>query len=1136
MLKCNYVNLHTHSHYSMLDGISKYENYLELLKNTPNQINSFAMTEHGSLMGTISYLNACKEYGAKPIVGVEIYLTTDDELMKFKKDNKKVPKRYHLILLAKNKNGYKQLVQMNNYCVKEKNVYISRIQRSYILHTPSILKKFIKNDIICSAACVGSYIFQPYNFNNDLDTSLLRYKEIKDIFKDDFYFEFQMLDIESQRRMNGLQIKLMDKFPNQKAIVTSDSHYAKKGLGELREITMAMNWKMTLNQFKIVTSKNDNTEEQVNIHFRTNDELYEEWSLNHSDIISEEQFRKACQNTIDIYESIKSFSLDKTQDLDTVKAYFDKDPDEIVKERCIAGLKEKIGNIDNIQVYVDQLKNELKIVKEKNFASYFLAVMTILDNLKKNNQYIGIGRGSASSFLINYLLGITNVDPIEHKLMSERFLDSSRKDYPDIDTDVEDRGIMYQIFQETFPNHDVVLLSNRNTLSVKALIKAVWKTLDIDIPIKNDALDSADKISKYIDDNYNVITLKLEEFLKDKYFNEILTEYQSKNTKIDLLQVLNELYENLSAISVHAGGVVIIDKKENIVPYVPLLGNQMSHYATGFCESASYKELEQIGHIKFDMLGLGNLRCLHKTVEQISKDFNISSEKVYSKIDPKNLDLNIPEIFEGFQRGFTEGIFQFSSEGMTSILKRLKADSIHELTMVNALYRPGPLGSSLHEIVIKNKFANESENIFSDKMLEKIGFILDETYSVPLYEEQIMKIGREIGKFDASQLNRFRKFLKEGQKIIVDNKKLYNKLRKEFYDQFMENGVVQELDRDELEKLWLLMVKFSLYSFNQSHSLNYSLLAYQTMYMSVKFPGYWYTEVLNENPGKLENVMQEIKNRSKLDNLKIKFSPPQLGNFFTDYTFVPEEKGNPYDGTIYIGLRHIKGFGEKAMPQMEQLVGQSFENIDDFLNHIKENKLNAINKTALLAMANIGMFSELGLTREKARAKILIEKDNSFRVEEESTGKRKKWRQMKILEAMKKDKIENDVGKKFFFIAEKEAIGVPFTDNPVSFLKDKIRAIQCKYLNKYCDGGMISSIKKKKTKNGKTYYLLFVESVLKKSNIMIFAWDKVISQMGEEFFTSLQEYDPIVFVGKPNEWKNGTFNLDNIIKVELEDE
>lgn len=399
-----------------------------------------------------------------------------------------------------------------------------------------------------------------------------------------------------------------------------------------------------------------------------------------------------------------------------------------------------------------------------------------------------------------------------------------------------------------------------------------------------------------------------------------------------------------------------------------------------------------------------------------------------------------------------------------------------------------------------------------------------------------MKLGREIGKFDPSQLNRFRKFLKEGQKIIVDNKKLYNKLRKEFYDQFMENGVTQNLDRDELEKLWLLMVKFSLYSFNQSHSLNYSLLAYQTMYMSVKFPGYWYAEVLNENPGKLENVMQEIKSRSKIDNLRIKFSPPQLGNFFTDYTFVPDENGNPYDGTIYIGLRHIKGFGEKALPQMTQLVGQSFNNIDDFLSYIKENKLNAINKTALLAMANIGMFSELGLTREKARAKILVEKDNSFRVEEESTGKRKKWRPMRILEAMEKDREDNKIGKKFFFIAEKEAIGVPFTDNPTHVLKDKIRSLQMKYGDKYVDGGLLSSIKKKKTKNGKTYYLLFVDSLLKKCEVMMFLWEKTLNQLGEEFFTSLEEYDAVVFVGRENDWKNGTYNIDSIIKVELEEE
>lgn len=730
MARCSYVNLHQHSHWSILDAISNYSDYCDIIEETPDQIKAFAMTEHGFLGGTIDYLNTCKERGFKPLVGMESYVCTEASWQDWEQ-NKKPPQRHHLIILAKNKQGYRDLVAMNNWCIKNKRVYTSRIGRWYVLQTPEILEKFNKGNWFVTAACVGSYVFGPYNFDGDVKEAVRRYEEMKSIFGEDFFFEFQFLDIPSQRRMNELQMKLMQRFPEQRAIVSCDAHYHKKGMGELRELTMSMNWKVTLKQFKKITSEKDSDqEEQVNIHFRTNDELYDEWQQYYSDIIPEDVFQKACETTIDIYEAIKPFKLDKTQDLETLRKYFDGDADEIIKKRCIEGLKTKVGSRENLDEYKKQLKLEMKIVEEKKIGPYFLALMTVLDNLKKNDQYIGIGRGSGGSFLINYLLGITNVDPIEHGLMSERFLDMAREDYPDIDIDVEDRDTMFRIFKKTFPSHDVVLLSNRNTLSVKALMKAVWRVLDIDIPIKGDALDSADKISKYLDDNYNALTLDLEGFLGDKFIQEIIGIWQERQTGIDLELVLKELYQNLSAISVHAGGLVIIDPKENIIPYVPLLGNTMSHYATAFCESASYKELEQIGHIKFDMLGLGNLRCLHNTVENVAKDFGITEESVRSKIDPNNLDLKIPRVYAGFQKGFTEGIFQFSSAGMTSILQRMKADSIGDLTVANALYRPGPLGSKIHELVIQNKFDEDAEKIFSDKMWNKIGFILDNTYGV----------------------------------------------------------------------------------------------------------------------------------------------------------------------------------------------------------------------------------------------------------------------------------------------------------------------------------------------------------------------------------------------------------------------
>jgi DNA polymerase III subunit alpha len=1137
-----YANLHTHSHYSILDGSASYKDYFELLKNTPGQYPSFAMTEHGHLIGTVDYLNTAKEYDVKPIVGMEIYMTTEQQWQDYQEDKKKTPSRYHLVIIAKNKQGYKDLVAMNNYTIKQKRVFTSRIQRWYILQTPEILAKFNKGNWIVSAACVGSFVFYPYSFDNDLKETINRYTWMKNEFGNDFYFEFQLLPIPSQKKMNEIQVKLMSRYPEQKAIVTCDAHYDRLDKDKYRDIIMSMNWKTSYKQFRMIQSKNKReSEEQMNLHFRTNEELYDEWETGvHKDIIPEEMLFQAAQNTIDIVESIEKFSLNKKQSLNTVKQYFDRDPDEIVYEKCVEGLKTRVGRVENLKDYVAVFKKEFEVVKEKKFSTYFLSVLQVINNLAEANVYRGIGRGSGGSFLINYLLGLTNIDPVKYKLMSERFLDAAREDYPDLDIDVESREDMYKIFKNTFPKHDVVLISNRNTLSAKALFKQVWRTFEIDIPVKNNHLGSADKISEHLDTNYG-LRIKLEKVLEDKYILDILDQVDERHDGLDVKTLLREMYQNLSAIGVHAGGVMIIDPKEHIIPYVPTLGNKMSLFATGFCESGNLTELEQIGHIKFDMLGLGNLRCLHETINLIAKAFDTAPESVYKQIDPRDMDIRIPEVYKGFRSGFTQGIFQFASEGMTTILNKLKVQNIDELSMCNALYRPGPLGAGAHTLAIHNKHNPEqAAAAFSDEMWSYIGSILDNTYSVPVFEEQIMKIGLAIADFDPAQLNGFRKFLKNGYNIKSKFPRKFKKLTKEYRDRFMIKGEEKGLDIIELEKLWQIMEKFSSYSFNASHAISYSLLAYQTMYMSVMYPGYWYTSVLNESPKKLENVMIEIRNRVKEKDVNIQFAPAKLGNFYSDFTFVPHEEKNPFEGTIYVGLRHIKGFGDSAMEQMKQLEGTSFNKFEEFMKFLKDNKLNAVNKRALLTMANIDMFSELKISREDARALILLEKEKSkYRVvAEEIEGKRKKYRPMTLEEVKLLDKEENKIGPKYFYIVEKDAIGIAFCDNPTAHLRTQLNKLKRdpSFHGKELDAGLVVGCTEKSTKHGKVYYYVRVDSLAQKKTIGLFVWDRDWKHIGKDIFENLNKNDSVVFVANSNDWRPDTYNLKELMIIDEEEE
>jgi DNA polymerase III subunit alpha len=1134
--KINYVNLHSHSQFSLLDSHVDYQDYINTIKKESMEP-YLSMTEHGYMGSTVNFLETCKENDVNSIVGNEIYMTTEKELKKWQNKDIKQPSRYHLVLLAKNKKGYKELVRINNIAIKRKQVFVSRIKRWYVLITPDIIEEVNPKNLIALNACLGSYAFAPALFDNNLKETKLRVDWLRKTFGQDYYFEFQTLNHPKQRLMNELQVKFMNQYKDQKAVVTSDSHYIDKEDSYLRDITMAANWKVALKQFNIINSKRNSSEEQVDIYFKTNKTLLETYYENgHNEIIPEDIFENACKTTIDIAHSITKFSLKAKQELNTMKQYFDEDIDEQLKQECLKGFKKFYHTFDNPKKYADRLKNELEIIKNKNFAAYFLVVQRVLQTMREKNVYHGPGRGSGGSFLTNYLLEITTADPIKTGFLSSRFLDETRLDAPDIDVDVMDRKTTINIIKELFPNHDAVLISNKGMLHTKSLIKTVWRVLDIEYPnVGKSSLNSAETISKHIDANYNLLSVTIHDILEDKYFKQIIDDWQinvGDEKDLDLKTILLKLNGNLNFLSVHAGGVLLLDKNDEIVPFIPLIGNDIADFASAYSESGSLTELESIGKIKFDFLGLANLRQLHEVIDRAAEDFDNDKNEFYNKIHPSNINFNDQHVFENFRQGYTEGIFQFNSSGMTKILKDLKVESLFELSICNALYRPGPLGFGLHEKVIKNKFnPNDIGKEFDKNIWDIIGPHMDKSYGIFVYEETVMKIGRDIGDFDPGQLNGFRKFLKTGQIMKKKNKRKFNKLQKEFYNQFIEKGVEKNLNEDSLISLWNMMESFSDYSFNLSHSFSYSILAFQTMFMSTYFPGYWYTSVLNESFDKLGNIIKQIKERG----LKIKIVPPQLSNLYENCMFKMDEQ-DPSCGIIYIGLSQVKGIGEKAAIALNTLFDVKFKKFDTFIDYLAENKLSAINKRALLTMANIGMFDSFGLTRQEARAKILImkEKTNYRVVKEQKEGKRAKYRPMELDEAIIKDVDDNNIIDSFFYASEIDALGSAFSPNPAEKLRIKLMQIRLnpKIRNgKDYDAGLITKIMEKTTKTGKKFFFMQIDSIMQGA-LDVFVWEKDIKKIGHTVFASLQKYNTIVFLAQKNKWGAGdSWNLKSLTVI-----
>jgi DNA polymerase III subunit alpha len=324
--------------------------------------------------------------------------------------------------------------------------------------------------------------------------------------------------------------------------------------------------------------------------------------------------------------------------------------------------------------------------------------------------------------------------------------------------------------------------------------------LEIYYPNHAGSLESADEISKHIDNNYDAIKFDIDDFFNDQFITKQINSFKTVRPDLDLEVIMRTLYKNFSGVSVHAGGLVIVDPTENIVPLVPLVDNDIANYASAFGESGTTKELEIIGKIKFDMLGLANLRMLHETVSTVAKGFNIPESKVYSQINPNSMNLGIKKIYESFKNGYTEGVFQFSSEGMTNLLGAFEPQSIDDLAICNALFRPGPLQNQIHKLIIEAKIDEKRRGVqYSMRMWNLIHDILDKTYSYPVFEEQVMMIGKRIADLDDSQLNSFRKFLKDGKVIKVSNPEKFAKQEKEFHERFIEKGQEKGLTAEELE-------------------------------------------------------------------------------------------------------------------------------------------------------------------------------------------------------------------------------------------------------------------------------------------------------------------------------------------------
>ncbi len=896
----NFVHLHLHSEYSILDGAIRIDELVNRVKELG--MPGVAITDHGNIFGAVNFFFKAKKAGIKPIIGVETYVAKKS---RFEKD-KEGKGYHHLTLLVKNRTGYKNLNRLLTAGYLEGFYWKPRIDKE-------ILEKHSEG-LIGMSACIQGEIPQLLlkgEIEKAVETALWYQK----IFNGDFYIELMDNGYESQKKVAPLLIEVSKK-TGIPLVVTNDAHYLKKEDAFPHKILLYLQTQKTISEPNPMEFK---TEE---FYVKSPEEMFSLFP----------DYPEAYENTVKILESIdfeyttedengnRIYYLPKFKIPEgfTENSFFEKKVrdgfskiEENLKILKIKGLLKH-----DIEEYKKRLNYEIDVIIKMGFPGYFLIVQDIVNSAKEMGIRVGPGRGSAVGSLVSYSLGITELDPLKYDLIFERFLNPERISMPDIDIDIEGRrrDEVIEYVRKAYGEDKVAQIITFGTMSARAVLRDVGRVLEI-------PLAEVDKLAKLVP---NRPKIKLADGIKE--VGE-LKEAATKNPKYNQLFEIALKLEGLSRnTSTHAAGVVI--SRDELTEYVPLYkGGGKDDVSTQF----PMEDVEKLGLLKMDLLGLRNLTIISDTLDLIK-------EKEGIEIDISNIPLDEQDVYEVFKKGDTDGVFQFESKGMRKLLKKAKPSSLEDLIALNALYRPGPLNSGMVDDYVERKF-NAKKIRYDHPLLEEI---LKETYGVIVYQEQVMRIANVIGGFSMAEADKLRKAMGKKIKSIMETSK----------EKFIKGATEKNIDKKLAEAIFGKMEKFAEYGFNKSHSTAYAYLAYQTAYLKVKYPAYFMTALLRNEADKGSAGQNEmVKYINDCKKMGIKVLPPDINVSGVTFTMVDSK-------TIRFGLSALKNVGEKAVESIiktRKHLG-TFRNISEFLFEVDSK---AINKRILESLAKAGALDSI---------------------------------------------------------------------------------------------------------------------------------------------------------------------------------
>lgn len=890
----DFTHLHVHTQFSILDGAASIKGLIKKAKDSG--MTALAITDHGNMYGVLEFANQANKAGIKPIIGCEVYIT---EKTRFDKSAREDRSGYHLILLAKNMTGYRNLSKLVSLGFIEGFYYTPRIDMD-------ILTQYSEG-LIASSACLGGQLpkaitrfnplpekgdnFSDYPFEfSKAEEVLLQYKSI---FGEDFYLELQRHGYREQELVNQAMLKLADKH-NLKVIATNDVHYVNKEDHDAHTILICLN-----------TGKD--LEDAEGMHYTGNEYLKTPEEMAHLF----QDIPQAISNTRDLVDKVEEFKLTR----DVILPKFPIPEGFETEDDYLAHLTWEGANRRWSEItpeIKERLDFELTTVKRMGFPGYFLIVWDFIDAARNMGVRVGPGRGSAAGSAVAYCLGITNIDPIKYQLLFERFLNPERISMPDVDIDFDDegRGRVIQYVIDKYGKEKVAQIITFGSMAARSSIRDVARVLKLELP-------EADRLAKLVPEGPKVSL--------ESAFSEVpeLNDAKTKGTDLirKTLNFAQTLEGSIRNTGVHACGVII--GPEDLKEHVPLGTAKDSDMPVTQFEG---KLVESVGLLKMDFLGLKTLSIINDALLNIKKRHGID-------IDIDTIPLEDAETFALFSRGDTTAVFQFESDGMKKHLQDLQPNRFEDIIAMNALYRPGPMKYIPNYI---NRKAGREKIEYAFPVMEEY---LAETYGITVYQEQVMLLSQAMAGFTKGEADGLRKAMGKKLKDVMDKLK----------SKFLEGCKNNNLDKGKAEKIWGDWEAFAEYAFNKSHSTCYSFVAYQTAYLKAHYPAEFMAANLTHNLNNIEEISSLV---AECKRLKINVLGPDVNESELKFTVNKE-------GDIRFGLGAIKNVGEGPVEAIiiERNENGTFNSIFDFVKRIN---LRACNKKCIESLAKAGAFDGFG--------------------------------------------------------------------------------------------------------------------------------------------------------------------------------